>query len=117
MSVQGTSLAGKPRGRPGMDRRSFLLTSLAGVIGAPLAAEAQRRGAIPRVGVLDPEPKQRLSPCLPAFQQGLRELGYVEGRSIAVEYRYAEGQPDRLPGLAAELVRLAPDVIWIQRTR
>jgi putative ABC transport system substrate-binding protein len=102
--------------RPGMDRRRFLLTSLAGALTAPLAAEAQRRGAISRVGVLDPGPKQHLSPCLPAFQQGLRELGYVEGRNIAVEYRYAEGQPDRLPGLAAELVRLAPDVIWIHST-
>ncbi len=99
-----------------MDRRRFLLTSLAGALAAPLAVEAQRRGTIPRVGVLDPGPKQRLSPCLPAFQQGLRDLGYVEERNIAVEYRYAEGRPDRLPGLAAELVQSAPDVIWIHST-
>ena len=99
-----------------MDRRRFLLTSLAGAFSAPLAAEAQRQGTIPRVGVLDPGPRLRLSPCLPAFQQGLRDLGYVEGQNIAIEYRYAEGQPDRLAGLATELVRVAPDVIWIHST-
>ena len=69
-----------------MDRRRFLLTSLAGALTAPLAAQAQRRGAIPRIGVLDPGPKQRLSPCLPAFQQGLRELGSGAARR----------QPDRV---------------------
>ena len=48
---------------------------------------------------------------LEAFRQGLRELGYVEGQNIAIEYRFAEGQPERLPALAAELVRLKVDVI------
>ena len=99
-----------------MDRRRFLLTSLAGALAAPLGAGAQHQRTIPRIGVLDPGSRQMLSPCLPAFQQGLRDLGYVEGRNIAVEYRYAEGHPDRLPGLANELVRFAPDLIWIHST-
>ena len=50
---------------------------------------------------------------LPAFQQGLRDLGYVEGHNVTFVYRYAEEHPDRLPALAAELVQLAPDVIWL----
>jgi ABC-type uncharacterized transport system substrate-binding protein len=78
-----------------------------------LATTAQPRGKIPRIGVLEPSFQQRPAPCLPAFQQGLRDLGYVEGQTIRLDYRYAEGQPDRLPTLAAELVQLAPDVLWL----
>jgi ABC-type uncharacterized transport system substrate-binding protein len=74
---------------------------------------AQPRGKIPRLGLLDPSPQQRPAPCLPAFQQGLRNLGYVEGQNLLVDYRYAEGQPDRLPALAAELVGRGPDVLWL----
>jgi putative ABC transport system substrate-binding protein len=79
---------------------------------APLAAEAQQREKIPQVGVLIPGPQQRPSPCLPAFQRGLRDLGYVEGQNIRFAYRYAEDQADRLSALATELVRLTPDVLW-----
>ncbi len=75
------------------------------------AAEAQRRGHIPLVGVLEPNPPP--SVCFAPFQQGLRDLGYVEGQNITFAYRYAANQFDRLPALAAELVQLAPDVIWM----
>ena len=62
-----------------------------------VVARAQPRGNIPQVGVLEPSPQQRPAPCLPAFQQGLRDLGYVEGQNIRLDYRYAEGQPTGSP--------------------
>jgi putative tryptophan/tyrosine transport system substrate-binding protein len=83
------------------------------ILSASLAAEAQPTGKVYRIGYLamgsgsgtaNPRP-------LEAFRQGLRELGWVEGQNIVIEYRYAEGRPDRLPGLAAELLRLKVDVI------
>src|SRR5262245_26646920 len=90
--------------RPGMDRRRFLVTSLAGVLAAPYAAEAQPAGkTIPRIGYLDGASRSANSGRIEAFRQGLRELGYVEGQSLAIEWRYAEGDADRLRGLAAEL--------------
>jgi ABC-type uncharacterized transport system substrate-binding protein len=81
---------------------------------AQFAAEAQPRRLMPLVGVLtpySPPPALTPHPDLDAFAQGLRQLGYVEGQTIRVEYRFAEHQSDRLPALAAELVRLQPDVI------
>jgi putative tryptophan/tyrosine transport system substrate-binding protein len=79
----------------------------------PVVARAQLRGHIPQLGVLDPSSQQRPAPCLPAFQQGLRDLGYVEGQNLRIDYRHAEGHPDRLPALAAELVQRTPDVLWL----
>ena len=79
---------------------------------ARLAADAQPAGkTVPRIGYLDGASLSANSVRIQAFRQGLRELGYVEGQNIAIEWRYAEGQADRLPGLAAELVRLKVDVI------
>jgi ABC-type uncharacterized transport system substrate-binding protein len=75
---------------------------------APLAVEAQQAGKVYRVGLLTPT-SQGLG--VEAFREGLRALGYVEGNNIVVEYRSAEGRFDRLPELAAELVRLRVDVI------
>src|SRR5262252_8861472 len=93
-----------------MNRRRFLLTSLAGAVTAPLAAESQPAGKVPRIGYL--HPNLVASPHLTeAFRQGLRDLGYVEGRSVVIEYRDAEGKIERLPALAAELVALLVDVI------
>jgi len=83
------------------------------LLAAPLTARAQPRGKIPLIGVLEPGSQPPRTPCLPAFQQGLRGLGYVEGQNVTFVYRYAEEHPDRLPALAAELVQLAPDVIWL----
>ena len=79
----------------------FLVTLTLSLLAAPLVATAQPRGKIPRVGVLEPTPQQHPAPCLPAFRQGLRDLGYVEGQTILLDYRYAEGRPDRLPALDA----------------
>ncbi len=93
-----------------MDRRRFLLTSLAGALAAPLAAEAQKAATIARIGYLAPNIAASLH--LPeAFRQGLRDLGDVEGRNVVIEYRDAEGKFERLPALAAELVALKVDVI------
>ena len=74
-------------------------------------AEAQQPAKIPRIGILLGGLRVLLFARLEAFRQRLRELGYVEGKNIVIEYRYAEGKPDRLPDLAAELVRLKVDVI------
>jgi putative ABC transport system substrate-binding protein len=93
-----------------MDRRRFLLTSLAGAIAAPLAAEAQQGGQVARIGVLAVS-AAAFSPRIEAFRKGLREHGYVEGKNIVFEYRDAEGKLDRLPDLAAELVALNVAVI------
>jgi putative ABC transport system substrate-binding protein len=91
-------------------RRKFLAT-LGGVAAAwPLAARAQQ-AAMPVAGVLSAEWPNLFSDRLRAFHNGLRETGYVEDRNLAIEYRWAEGQNDRLPALAAELVRRQVTVI------
>jgi putative tryptophan/tyrosine transport system substrate-binding protein len=74
-------------------------------------AEAQQPAKVPRIGYLTGATPDGQSARTEAFRQGLRELGYVEGKSVVIEYRYAEGKLDRLPALAAELVRLKVDVI------
>jgi putative ABC transport system substrate-binding protein len=79
------------------------------VLSAPLASEAQSPVKIPRIGILrEGSPPD---PLVEGFRQGLRELGYVEGENIRIEYRWAEGRDARLPDLAADLVRLKVDVI------
>ncbi len=93
-----------------MNRRTFLCGLTLGMLGLPVAAEAQQAGKVPRIGLLfygSPGP----SPELDAFRQGLRELGYIEGQNITIEYRFAGGRVGQLPELAAELVRLKLDVI------
>jgi len=74
-------------------------------------AQAQQPTKIPPIGFLIASSLSAQSARIEAFRQGLRELGYVEGKNIVIEYRSAEGKPDRLPALAAELVRLKVDVI------
>ena len=94
-----------------MNSKSFfwLLTTVL-LTTAPLA-DAQQRAKIPRIGYLHGASLSTMAARNEAFQQGLRELGYVEGKNILIEWRYAEGKPDRLPALAAELVRLKVDII------
>ena len=74
-------------------------------------AHAQQPTTVPRIGYLSPTSPSVSPSRIEAFRQGLRELGYVEGKNIVIEYRYAESKLDRLPALAAELVRLKVDVI------
>jgi putative ABC transport system substrate-binding protein len=74
-------------------------------------AEAQQPGDVRRIGFLSQAPPTE--PQIEAFRQGLRDLGYIEGKNILIEYRHTEGKPDRLPGLAAELVRLKVDIIVV----
>jgi ABC-type uncharacterized transport system substrate-binding protein len=97
-----------------MDRRRFLLTSLAGAVAAPLAAGAQQAGKVWRIGLLSSGSHSAALARLQAFKQGLREFGYVEGQNLAIEYRWAEGREDRLSAFAADLVRLRVDVIVTQ---
>ena len=101
-----------PPYRSGMDRRRFLLTSLAGAVAAPLAAEGQQ-GTVPRVGWLSafPGSDPQVHRSVDFFRQALRDLGYVEGQSVAIGYRWAEGKSERLLDLATELVRLKVAVI------
>ena len=92
-------------------RRQFLITTGA-LFAAPLAAEAQPAGKVSRIGVLAPDVTgPQPSRSIDAFRQGLRDLGYVEGQTITIEYRWAEGRTERFSDLAVELVRLRPDVI------
>jgi putative ABC transport system substrate-binding protein len=93
-----------------VDRRRFLLTSLAGVLAAPLVAEAQQAAKIARIGWLGDKPAGNPH-VREAFLQGLRDLGYVESRNLVIEYRAAEGNFERFPALAAELVALKVDII------
>jgi len=94
-------------------RRGFIGSLAGGLLAGPLAADAQQSGKLFRIGVLgnvpltDPEGARVWG----AFIQGLRELGYVEGRNITIEFRSSDGKYERLPELAAELVRLKVDVI------
>ena len=74
-------------------------------------AEAQQTGKVPRIGYLSPTSPSVSPTRIEAFRHGLRELGYLEGKNIVIDYRYAEGKFDRLPALAAELVRLKVDLI------
>jgi putative tryptophan/tyrosine transport system substrate-binding protein len=96
-----------------MDRRRFVLTSLAGVLAAP-PAQAQQSGKVYRIGVLSPD---SAPPGLfEVFQERLRELGYVEGKNISIESRHAGGQNERLAALANELIALMVDVIFTVNT-
>jgi len=98
-----------------MDRRVFLAGTGAVLLAGPLAAEAQQAAKVARIGYL--APNLAASPHNhEAFRQGLRDLGYVEGRNLVIEYRDAEGKLERLPALAAELVALKVDVIVAPNT-
>jgi putative tryptophan/tyrosine transport system substrate-binding protein len=95
-----------------MERRTFLALVPASLLAAPLATEAQQAGKVWQIGFLGSgTPTGWGGPGLEAIRLGLRDHGYVEGRNIRIEYRWAEDRYDRIPELAAELVRLNPDVI------
>ena len=89
----------------------IILPLVLSLLAAPLAADAEQAKSLPRIGYLDGGYPSANAHLREAFRQGLRELGYVEGRTITVEYRWAEGRFDRLPDLAAELIRLQVNLI------
>jgi len=90
-----------------VDRRRFLRTMAGTILAAPVAAEGQQAGKVPRIGILDPGVPHLFA----AFRDAMRQRGYVEGQNIAFEVRSAQGRPEQIRGLAAELVKLGPDVI------
>jgi putative ABC transport system substrate-binding protein len=97
-----------------IERRTFLGTLIGSLLAAPLAPEGQQAGKVPRIGWVGnmappPPPVSQLD----GFRQGLRELGYVEGQNLVIEYRWAAGKLDRLPDLVADLVRLKVDVLLV----
>ena len=99
-----------------MKRLPLIVTLALGTLLAPLAADAQQAGKVARIGYVGVSSASAVPHADEAFRHGLRDLGYVEGQNIAIEYRWAEGQLDRLPDLAAELVRLKVDVIVASST-
>ena len=94
-------------------RRQLLLALGAGALAAPLASFAQQQGKAWRVGFLSARrrPASLDTDYYGAFPRGMRDLGYVEGKNLAIEWRFADGEYERLPGMAAELVQLKVDVI------
>src|SRR3989475_441312 len=93
------------------DFRVLISVLCAMLLALSFPADAQQPKNVPRIGFLGFTSLSGIAARIEAFRQGLRELGYVEGKDIAIEYRAAEGKLDRLPALAAELVRLKVDVI------
>ena len=99
--------------RRSIARRRLLIALAAGALAAPLASFAQQQGKVWRVGFLGLRSQTASNPSAAygAFLQGMRELGYVEGKNLLIEWRFADGKVERLLGLAAELVQLKVDVI------
>jgi putative ABC transport system substrate-binding protein len=93
-----------------MKRREFI-TLVGGAVAWPLAAHSQQPGKLPTIGFLGPTTAAAMKPWVAAFVQRLHELGWIEGRTVAIEYRWAEGRTGRFAEIANELVRLKVDII------
>jgi putative ABC transport system substrate-binding protein len=94
-----------------MDRRTFITNVARGLVAVPLAVQAQQPGKIYRIGYLSAAAPDVSATVIDAFRQGLRERGWIEGRNIVIEFRWARGKLDLLPELASELVRMNVDVL------
>src|SRR5215510_4129687 len=94
-----------------MKKKITVLTLCAMLFALCVAAETQQPTKVPRIGYLSPSDSATESTLSEAIRRALRELGYIEGQNIAIEYRYAEGKVERFPELVAELVRLKVDII------
>jgi ABC-type uncharacterized transport system substrate-binding protein len=99
-----------------MRRREFMTFLGGAAVAWPLAARAQQAGKIYRIGILEPIPAAQNAANLDALRNGLRELGYIEGRNLIIEYRSADGRAERFPDLVSELVRLNVDLIVTRGT-
>jgi ABC-type uncharacterized transport system substrate-binding protein len=97
----------------GMGKNTFIVFVISLALALVHHAQAQQPGKVFRIGMLLSGSVSTTKSRIDAFRQGLRELGYVEGKNIVIEYRYAEGKRERWPDLAAEVVRLKPDVIVV----
>jgi putative tryptophan/tyrosine transport system substrate-binding protein len=95
----------------GMGIKAIVLLLIGLAVASVHSAEAQQSGKVPRIGILISASPSIASRRIQAFRQGLRELGYVEGKNIAFEYRYGEGRPDTLPERVAELIHLQVDLL------
>ncbi len=93
-----------------------IITLILSLLTVPLTSQAQPAAKVPRLGLLIPSAFSAAASRLEAFRHGLRDLGYVEGRNITLEYRFADGQADRLPALVAELIHLTVDILVIDGT-
>src|ERR1700732_4427982 len=96
-----------------MDRRAFIGTLAGSLLTVPLITDAQQAKSVPRIGFLEAGAASANQHFLDAFQSGLRELGYVPGKTVMIDDRWAGGQAERFPKLLAELVTLRPDVIVV----
>lgn len=117
-SVEGDRrhAGGRPATTMHCSTLALIATLVLGILVGSLAAEAQLPAKVPRIGILWASIAPTGSSLLDAFRQGLHELGYVEGQNIALESRYAKGNPGLLPDLAAELAQLKVDIILTQGT-
>src|SRR3990170_2990504 len=94
----------------------LILTLALGLLVAPLPADAQQAAKVPRIGWLGGPTRESAEPFVQAFQRGLKDLGWVDGQNIVIEWRFAGGRAERLPDLAAEPVRLPVDLIVVPST-
>jgi putative ABC transport system substrate-binding protein len=93
-----------------------IVTLILSLLTVPLTSQAQPAAKVPRLGLLIPSAVSAVASRLEAFRHGLRDLGYIEGQNITLEYRFADGQADRLPALVTELVQLPVDVLVVDGT-
>jgi putative ABC transport system substrate-binding protein len=94
-----------------MKRRDFVTLLVGAAVGWPFVASAQQAGKVYRIGILETRPAAQNADNLNALRKGLRDLGYVEGQNLVIEYRSSEGRAERFPDLASELVSLKVDLI------